>query len=135
MHQGSSVCIINANIVFRYWNVGSFLHDGQFGSKQYRKREHSGVLRGLGPSWESVWNRYDFTVWDLGPFYLAMFELSLIIYFPTGTRPMSPLRDRLRCFLKSSDLSHCYQHAPSAGGLQLLEWVCRFGFQSSMFRC
>jgi MFS family permease len=37
---------------------------------------------------------------------------------------MSPLRDRLRCFLRSSGLSHCYQRAPSAGGLRLLEWVC-----------
>lgn len=100
MHEGSSACIINANIVFRYWNVRSFLHDGQFGSKQYRKREHSGVLRGLGPSWESVWNRYDFIVWDLGPFYLAIFELFLMIYFPNRYATYVPFEGPIAVLLK-----------------------------------
>lgn len=65
MHQGLSACI-NVNIDFCYWNVGRFLHDGQLGPKQHRKREYSWTARGLGPSWKPVWNRYNLTVRALG---------------------------------------------------------------------
>lgn len=55
------------------------------------------------------------------------------VFFQTATQLMFPLKDQLPCFSQSLGLSHCYQHALSAGELQLLEWVCSRGSKLSVW--